>query len=179
MDLDRYVTELRQHLAAAAEQSTDEARALVDWLGLALDSASRLVLIEALSDAAAEVSVSLAPAAVEVRMRGREPELVVLSPPSAPPSQLGERPDDVPAPGAMAPQDDDGRSGPATLDESATARTTLRLPDQLKERAEQAAQDEGLSLNAWLVRAVAAALDPRPPRVAPRESRGAFTGWVR
>ena len=56
-------------------------------------------------------------------------------------------------------------------------RTTLRWPDSLKSRAEAAAAAEGLSLNAWLVRAVGAALEPRP---AVRESRGStFSGWVR
>ena len=39
------------------------------------------------------------------------------------------------------------------------ARINLRLPDQLKARVEQAAEREGLSVNAWLVRAASAAVD--------------------
>ena len=43
-----------------------------------------------------------------------------------------------------------------------TSRLNLRLPDALKVRVEQAARTEGLSLNAWLLRAAAAALGPAP-----------------
>jgi hypothetical protein len=50
------------------------------------------------------------------------------------------------------------------------ARISLRLPDGLKTRAERAAAAEGLSLNAWLVRAVAAGL--REPRTSSSAGRG-------
>jgi len=180
MDLDRYVADLRHQLATATERGGDENnRALVEWLGIALESATRLVLIEALSDAAAEVSASLAPAAVEVRMRGRDPELVVL--PGLSPfagESPAPRPPELSEPTAQEPT--------TPLDDATTSRTTLRLPDSLKERAEQAAQEEGVSLNAWLVRAIAGALEPKQRSAAPqdprgsRESRGgAYTGWVR
>ena len=58
-------------------------------------------------------------------------------------------------------------------------RINLRLPDQLKARVEDAARRDGLSTNAWLVRAAAAALDQgtadrRPPRGSQR-----YTGWAR
>jgi predicted transcriptional regulator len=39
------------------------------------------------------------------------------------------------------------------------ARINLRLPEQLKARVENAAEQEGQSINAWLVRAVAAAVE--------------------
>ncbi|MGW7504762.1 hypothetical protein ACWGIR_24960, partial [Streptomyces albidoflavus] len=62
----------------------------------------------------------------------------------------------------------------------------LRLPAHLKARAEEAATTEGLSVNAWLVRAVSAAVDggTAPARPAPgtRTSRAggqSFTGWAR
>ena len=67
--------------------------------------------------------------------------------------------------------------------EGAIARINLRLPDQLKSQVEQSADREGLSINAWLVRAVAAAVDRGQPG-AQREQRTArsgqrYTGWGR
>ena len=54
------------------------------------------------------------------------------------------------------------------------ARVNLRMPDQLKARAEQAAANERLSLNAWLVKAVAAALErAEPPSTAAASRRRA------
>ena len=38
-------------------------------------------------------------------------------------------------------------------DEGGTARLTLRMPERLKSRVEEAAGREGISTNAWLVRA--------------------------
>ena len=176
MDLDRYVTDLRQQLVAAAERGGDETRALVEWLGIALESATRLVLIEALSDAAAEVTASLAPAAVEVRMRGRDPELVVLP-------ALTASADETPVSRQPSEPVPPSESATAPVDDAATSRTTLRLPDSLKDRAEQAAQEDGLSLNAWLVRAIAGALEPKQRRADQRQSRGSsgstYSGWVR
>ncbi|GAB3842777.1 toxin-antitoxin system HicB family antitoxin [Dactylosporangium cerinum] len=66
-------------------------------------------------------------------------------------------------------------------DDTVTSRTTLRLPDRLKARVEQAAAEEGVSVNAWFVRAIAAALEKDVSRPPLRESgRGdAFTGWAR
>jgi hypothetical protein len=69
---------------------------------------------------------------------------------------------------------------PADADDGAVARINLRLPEQLKSGVEQAAASERLSVNAWLVRVVAAALarDDRPPSRAGRAGQ-AYTGWVR
>jgi hypothetical protein len=118
----------------------------------------RLMLLEALSAAADEITRELAPTTVEVRLRGGEPEYAVTAPPA-----------DEPPP-------------PVETDDGATARINLRLPEQLKAGAEQAATREGLSVNSWLVRAVAAALtnrDPgRPPQRGGRVGES-FTGWVR
>jgi hypothetical protein len=68
-------------------------------------------------------------------------------------------------------------------DEGGMSRINLRMPDQLKSRVEAAAGTEGLSVNAWLVRAAAGALQrhelSRPPQ--PRAPLGAqrYTGWAR
>jgi uncharacterized protein (DUF1778 family) len=63
------------------------------------------------------------------------------------------------------------------------SRINLRMPDHLKTRIEQAAASEGLSVNAWLVRTAAAALERtgQPRRRERRASQGAqhYTGWAR
>jgi hypothetical protein len=177
MELDRYVADLRAHLAAAAESGSEDVRTVAERLSVALDAAARLVLLEALSDAASEITMELAPGSVDVRLRGRDPEFVV-SRPTATEFVEAAAPAPAPAPTAAAP--------PATLnsdvtDDTATSRTTLRLPEQLKARVDTAATEDGLSVNSWLVRAIAAALEPKNRRAAQRESRSGnnFTGWVR
>ena len=175
MDLGRYVNELRQQLQVAADAGGDEARQLADRLTAPLDAASRLVLLEALSDAAGEITRELAPGSVEVRLRGRDPEFVVTRAVTA-------TFEDVAAVTATpAPSSTPTPTPVAEPDEGSTSRTTLRLPDHLKVRVEEAAARERISVNTWLVRAVTGALEPVAPRPAPRESRGGerFTGWVR
>lgn len=166
MDLGAYVDKVRRELAVAAEAGGDEARALAERLVAPLDSTIRLTLLEALSAAADEITRELAPGSVHLRLRGREPDFVVAAPPA-------ERDvSSVPAPPAAATQPD------AT--DGAMARINFRPPEGLKVRIEEAAGREGLSVNAWLVRAASAALDPgerRDTRSA-RSSAGHFTGWV-
>ncbi|MBC2875888.1 MULTISPECIES: YlcI/YnfO family protein [Streptomyces] len=173
MDLTPYVDTLRQELAVAASAGGDDARALAERLSAPLESAARLTLLNALSTAMEEVTRDLAPGSVDVRLRGLDPEFVVTPPPAQGPYA------EAAAPGAAlppAPAQGDG-------DEGGTARVNLRLPAHLKARAEEAAAQEGLSVNAWLVRAVAAALEAgeRAGRPAgPTRHRGqSFTGWVR
>jgi hypothetical protein len=112
---------------------------------------------------AAEVTAALDGALVDIRVRGRDPEVVVV------PATAHAEAEEPPAPG----EGDDGE------DDGSVARISLRLPDALKLRAERAAAAEGLSLNAWLVRAVAAGL--REPRTPPNAGRGPrrFTGFAR
>ncbi|MGK5556585.1 hypothetical protein ACSNOI_33740, partial [Actinomadura kijaniata] len=80
MNLSSYVESLRRELAVAAAAGGDEARALAERLAAPLDSTARLVLLEALSDAADEITRELVPGSVEVRLRGRDPEFVVRRP---------------------------------------------------------------------------------------------------
>lgn len=169
MELSSYVEQLRQELLVAAEAGGDDARALAERLTAPLDSATRLVLLESLSAAADEISRDLAPGSVDVRLQGRNPRFVVTPPPSE-----------------EAFYEDHSALPPATgvdAEEGGTARINLRLPDSLKLRAEQAAAREGLSLNAWLVRVVAAVVEPERPDTesGPRGARGRqrYTGWVR
>ena len=81
MDVTPYVDRLRRELAVAAEAGGDEARALAERLSAPLESAIRLTLLEALSAAAGEITSELAPGSVEVRLRGGDPEFVVVSAP--------------------------------------------------------------------------------------------------
>jgi hypothetical protein len=166
MELTQYVQKLRRELAVAADAGGEDARALAERLTAPLESAIRLMLLDALSAAADEITRELAPGSVELRLRAGEPDFVVTS---APGDETLE-----PAPDASAP-------APPESDEGATARINLRLPERLKTAVEQAAGRERLSVNAWLVRVVAAALahdDGRPPQRGSRIGQG-YTGWVR
>ena len=64
-------------------------------------------------------------------------------------------------------------------DDGATARVTLRLPEPLKAQAEERAGSEGLSVNAWLVRAVAGAIHLPPPTVTSHPGERRITGFAR
>jgi hypothetical protein len=174
MDLTRYVDDLHRQLAVAAEAGGEEARALAQRLTAPLEAAARLVLLEALSDAANEITAELAPGSVDVRLRGRDPEFVV----TALAATTFQPASDRSMPSAEAP------AAAPVADDASTSRTTLRLPDQLKVQVEQAAARDGVSVNTWLVRAIAAAVEPAPSR-RPTETHPAdgdanrVTGWVR
>lgn len=189
MDITPYVESLRQDLAAAAEAGGPEARAAAERLALALDPAMRLALMDALSQAAAEITSELPAGSVDVRLRGREPEFVVDVPAAGLPA--------VPAPpvppGPPSPEDAEDSE-----EDGAVARITLRIPESLKYKAEEKAAKGGHSLNSWIVNVVRAATRDRALHVdldlsslpflegpgaptAPR-SRGTkgkrMTGWV-
>ncbi|MGK5728014.1 hypothetical protein [Streptomyces sp. URMC 124] len=179
MELMRYVDNLRQELLVAAEAGDAEAREVAERLVAPLSSAVRLVLLDALSAAADEITSDLAPGSVEVRLRGLDPSFVVTLPPADPgPADAEgafERPHAGAVPSLPAPPAAGGEDG-------ATSRINFRPPEHLKARIEEAAGREGLSVNAWLVRAVSAMLDydeqaRRPERRAPRGGQH-FTGWV-
>lgn len=177
MDITRYVEDLQHRLATAADAGGEDAREVARRLTAPLDAAVRLVLLDALSAAAGEISTELAPGSVDVRLRAGEPEFVV----------------DLPARAVTAPEAAPVVAAtPAAThvavpdaDEGTTTRTTLRLPDHLKAQVEVAAARDGVSVNTWLVRAVAAALESpsgRPATAVRTEQRGGtnrLTGWVR
>jgi hypothetical protein len=172
MDLTPYVNDLRHELAVAADAGGEDARALAERLTAPLESAARLVLLDALSTAVAEITRDLAPGSVDLRLRGREPSFVVTPPPA---DHLPEEPDTF-APGAPPPVPPEGEEG-------AMARISFRLAEHLKARIEEAAGQAGLSVNTWLVRAAATALDSedRGSRSQGRAARGGqrYSGWVR
>ena len=171
MKLEPYVATLRQEFALAAEAAGDEAMAVAERLIVPLESAMRLTLLEALSAAADEITRDLAPGSVHVRLQGREPQFVV----TPAPAEAGPVPLPPSAALSPAPAGDDG----------AMARINFRLAQHLKDRIEQAADRSGLSVNGWLVRAAAAALEadadigsPAVPRRAAASGQH-FTGWIR
>ena len=151
MRMEIHVDAIRRDLVATASALGDESladalRRLVD----ASEPALRLRLFDVLSEAALSLNGQLVSGHVEVRLAGREPELVYVDDPvelEAPPS----------------PGDD------------LSARITLRLPESLKGSLEAAAAREGVSANAWIVRALARALEPR----AARRSSNRLQGFAR
>ncbi len=166
MNVEPYVESIRHQLEVAAETGGEEARALAERLAAPLDSAIRLAIQDALAAAADEITLDLAPGSVEIRLRGRDPEFVVSLPP------------------VEGSEGDEGLAAAMPLgDDTTVARINLRLPDRLKSRVEEAADREGLSINAWLVRATAAAVE-RTEAVGRRPGRTArgsqhYTGWAR
>lgn len=174
MDLTQHVESLRQHLLVAAEAGGEDAQRLAQRLLAPLDAAAQLVLLDVLTAAASEITRDLAPGSVEVRLRGRQPDFIVTSPPAEEPFEAS-----APTGPAATPS-----APPAEgADDGGTARITLRLPEHLKTRVEEAAGRDGLSVNSWLVRAVAGAVEPgeRPPAPARRSPTGGdrFRGWAR
>jgi hypothetical protein len=153
MDLTPYLEALRADLAAAAAQGGADTARAAELLGHSLEASARLVLLEALSDAAAEITTRLRDASVEVRLRGREADLVVNRTES-------DAPHEAPV-----------------MDGGDLTRLTLRMPEALKTHVEQTAAAEGVSVNAWLVRAVTAAV--QRPMGPPPSSRGKrITGFA-
>jgi hypothetical protein len=178
MDLKPYVDRLRRDLAVAAEAGGQDARALAERLTSPLESSIRLILLEALSAAADEITRDLAPGSVEVRLRRGDPDFVLTRSPASHPFDGDPHDDD----GRFAdPPDADAQpAGAPSAKEGGTARINFRLPEQLKVQIEEAARQEGLSVNTWLVRAVAATFESTGPRSARRASSSGrrHTGWV-
>jgi hypothetical protein len=183
MDLTPYVERLRQDLGQAAAAGDEQVRDAADRLALALDPSVRLALMEALSQAAAEITTEMRAGSVEVRLTGRDLEFVVEqgTPPAAPTGPAAQAP-------GLDEEEDDG----------ATARITLRLPESVKVKAEELAGRAGSSLNTWIVNVLRAATregainididlssipfldgaDPFGPGRGGRRGTRRMTGWV-
>ena len=133
METTRIVEAVRADLESAAAVGGEALAEAAGRLSAALDASMRLALLDALSEAAMELSSQLAAGRIEVRLAGRDVQLTYVA--------------DAPAPPAA--------------EEDSSARITLRLPERLKADAESAAARDGVSMNAWLVRAVTAAVGQR------------------
>jgi len=170
MDLRPYIDALRHELALAAATGGDDARELAERLTAPLECAARLALLDALSEAAAEITRDLAPGSVDLRLRNREPSFVVTPPPADSWTDQSAAPPPGPAP------------APTPGEDEATVRISLRLPEHLKNRVERAAARAGVSINTWLIRAAAAAADSdtgRPATGSATSGGHRYTGWVR
>lgn len=171
MDLQPYLNRIAGDLdrvtALADEQTRDVSRRLV----VALEPGLRLAMTELLADASAELSSRLGGNVITVRVDGQEPILQVSE--TTPPEPVGP-----PAPPAPPTAPDEAEDG--------TARVTVRLPEGLKRRAEDLAQQARRSLNTWIVDAVRVATEPETYSYSSSNSRSSsssnsarrLTGWA-
>ncbi|SUE13664.1 Uncharacterised protein [Rhodococcus gordoniae] len=137
MDIDKYTSAITDSVIAAAELGDEQTRRTAAALATAIAAPVRLAVLAALSDMANEVSDELGDRTVTVRLDGTDAVLAVHSEPAAP------------------------HEDPTPSFEEMTgdiSRVTLRLVEQIKTKAEEAAQQSGLSLNSWMAQAVQGAL---------------------
>ena len=144
MNISEILDALRTDIQTTAEGGDKKTGEALVRLGHLLEASVRVQLMDALSEAAAELSQELPTGRVEVRIAGGDISLTFV--------RDQDEPSDLPT-------DED------------SARITLRLPESLKTQAESSASRDGISMNAWLVRAVKRALDERP-RVRGHRVRG-------
>ena len=143
MQLAAYVQALHEDLAnAAALAGGEAAREAGERLAQALEPSLQLRLLDLLGEIALSLD-SQVPGRVEVRLAGREPELVYV-------------------------EDEEAEPAAPTGDDALTARITLRLSEGLKAQVELAAARESLSVNSWIVRALARGLETRSVRAGRR-----------
>jgi hypothetical protein len=166
MDLNEYTEMLRREVASVTKFGGEEFARTAEMLADAMESSVRLTLLEVLSAAAAEITTQLDGAVIDVRLSGGEPDFVVSTTPGEPAGEPS------------------GPAGPGSGDVSDDmTRITLRLSGPLKAKVDAAAAAAGLSVNAWLVRAVSQALDapgggPSRPRRGPGIG-SRYTGYAR
>jgi HicB family len=149
MQLSQIIEALRSDLNAVAAVGDEQTAQTAERIGIALEGALALRLVDAFSTAAVELNTQLPNGHVEVRLAGRDPEFVFVE--DAPQS-------------AEAPAPEDGATA---------ARISLRLADSLKDQVEAAAGREGVSVNTWIIRTLARAVT-QPAR----RSRNRLTGFA-
>lgn len=145
MNLTIVLEGLQEDLQGLAELGDERSAQVARRLGDVLSSTLRLKLLDLLSQAAVELSSKLPSGHVEVRLAGQEPELVFV---------------------------DSAADAAGAAGEELSARISLRLPESLKSAVEKAAAREGVSTNAWLVRAIARATESRPVHVTGKRLSG-------
>ena len=145
MRITPYIEAVRDDLLAVASVGQREGEELIGRLASALESSLRLRLLEAVTEAAQELSAHIDTGRVEVRLAGSDPTLAFVEEVAEPAAPVG---DDL------------------------SARITLRLPETLKSRVDAAASAEGVSVNTWLVQAISRSVESRPPRMPGRRLSG-------
>ena len=151
MQIDGHIQALREDLVRVAAVGDEATTRAADLLSVAIEASLQRRIQDVLTEAALELNAQLDGAHVEVRIAGRDPELVLVR--------------------------EDG-SVPDQVDEAFSARITLRLPESLKQRVESAAAREGASVNTWLVQAMQRAVESRRPN-SMSSSRNRLTGYGR
>jgi hypothetical protein len=154
MQLRGYVDRLQEDLEGLAGLGDDTVAEAARRLSTAIRGFAGLRLLDALSEAALEISAQLPSGHVEVRLSGQDPSLVYV-----------EEPEDTAAPPAG--------------DDTMSARITLRLPDALKSTIDTAAAREGVSVNTWVVRALTRAVSPSAIPGVRRGPGNRLTGFGR
>jgi predicted HicB family RNase H-like nuclease len=143
MQLQPHLSQVQEQLRAAAALGDERTHQVADALATAALPAVRLAVLNALAGAADEVTAALldfpGSPVVTIRLDGDEVAVDVHA--------------TSPAIEADEPRRDDGE---------ATARISLRLTEALKAEIDTAAEQEGVSVNTWLVRAANTALRPGP-----------------
>ena len=129
MNLFSHVQAIQRDLASAAALGGQDVAEAGRRLGDAVEATLQLRLLDVLTEASLSLNGQLVAGHVEVRLAGREPELVFVD--------EAATEDAPPSPG-----------------DDTSARITLRLPELLKDAVERAADREGISTNAWIVRAL-------------------------
>jgi hypothetical protein len=152
MQIDGYIQALREDLVRVASLGDETTSRAAELLSVAIEASLARRLQDVLAEAALELNAQLDAAHVEVRIAGRDPELVLV-------------------------REDGSISEP--VDEAFSARITLRLPESLKQRVESAAAREGASVNTWLVQALQRSVESRSSRSTSVGGRNRLTGYGR
>jgi hypothetical protein len=148
MQLSQIIEALRSDLNAVAAIGDERTAQTAERIGVALEGSLALRLVDAFSAAALELNAQIPNGHVEVRLAGRDPELVFV-------------------------EEETREAEPQSAEEGATARITLRLADSLKDQVEAAAAAAGVSVNTWIIRTLARAVT-QPAR----RSRNRLTGFA-
>ncbi len=149
MQIDGHIQALREDLGRVAALGDEATAHAAELLSVAIEASLARRLQDVLAEAALELNEQLDAAHVEVRIAGRDPELVLVR--------------------------EDG-TVPEPVDEVFSARITLRLPESLKLRLESAAARESVSVNTWLVQALQRLLESSRPSSSGRRR---LTGYGR
>jgi hypothetical protein len=148
MQLSQIIEALRSDLNAVAAVGDEQTAQTAERIGIALEGSLALRLVDAFSAAALELNAQIPNGHVEVRLAGRDPELVFV-------------------------EEQTREAEPQVAEEGATARISLRLADSLKDQVEAAAAAAGVSVNTWIIRTLARAVT-QPAR----RSRNRLTGFA-
>lgn len=154
MELDKYTASLRADLAAAAALGDEHTRRTAEALGAAAEASARLMLLGALSEFASDITAELGDRSVHVRLDGTDAI-----------GEIHRTVDATPDGEATAPTEDYPTMEDVTGE---MRRVTLRLVEHMKDRAEEAASMNGVSLNSWLSQAVQGALRDQMRKEGPR-----------